>query len=182
MLLQAFTRRSERSIGHTRSSLNNRSPPPPSGCPVEPPALLGEPPRQVAQRRARAHTLHARTCRRPSVSCAVNYVHKFHTKIRPHVNGCSRNSEPPQQAESGRTGRRATANIVWNRNADSECSVSVSNTNRLARRLRCRYSTTPKATNGEHLSEGWDFERNLVFLFFLNHFKTFIFLFGVFFL
>lgn len=75
-----------------------------------------EPPRQVAQRRARAHThSHARTCRRPSVSCVVNYVHKFHVKFRPHVNGCSRISEPPKRADSGRTGRKATANIVWNR-------------------------------------------------------------------
>lgn len=136
-----------------------------------------EPPRQVAQRRARTHTLHARTCRRPSVSCAVNYVHKFHIKNSP--------SREWLLAQLG----AATASRQWeNRaesdgehrldpNADSEFSVSVSHTNRRARRLRCGYSTTPKATNGENLSEGWNFERkpSFFFFFFKNRLKKHLF-------
>lgn len=109
------------------------------------------------------------------MSCAVNYVHKFHIKNSP--------SREWLLAQLG----AATASRQWeNRaesdgehrldpNADSEYSVSVSHTNRRARRLWCGYSTTPKATNGENLSDGWNFEQKPISSF-LNHFlKTYIF-------
>lgn len=169
--LQDFTRGTECSIGHIRSSRRHQIATAPKRLPRGTTSASFVPgittnPRGKWHNGARARTLHARTCRRPSVSCAVNYVHKFHIKISPsrewllaQLGAATASRQLENRAESVGEHR-------LDPNADSECSVSVSHTNRRARRLRCGYSTTPKATNGENLSEGWNFERKPSFLLF----------------
>lgn len=116
LVLLDFTRGSECSIGHIRSSRRHQIATAPKRLPGGTTSAsfvrgITTNPRG----KWRAHTLHARTCRRPSVSCAVNYVHKFQIKKkkiekknRPHVNGCSRDSEPPQREPGGKRQRTSS--------------------------------------------------------------------------
>lgn len=162
LVLLVFTRGTECSIGHIRSSRRHQIATAPKRLPGGTTSAsfvrgITTNPRG----KWRAHTLHARTCRRPSVSCAVNYVHKFQLKKRKKEKKIALTWMAARATRSRHSENRAESDSEHrlDPNADSECSVSVSRTNRRARRLRCGYSTTTNATNGENLSKGWNFER-----------------------